>query len=336
MAGFFRVRFGVVQRSRGGSVMRRAAYQSCARIQAPNGRMFDKSADQELHGHVQTIMMAPPGSPSWAMNIESCWSKAMLAERRADAQEGRTMEIALPHILPRHLWEPCVRALAVRFVKAGMIVQADIHALLARTGVLNLHVHFLLSLRRIENGEFSAHKARDWNQMFYRAPKQLRAEIAATLTEFCARHGIHYQADARSNAERGLPAPEMTIPRWNFLAERRKGIRTVWGREIDETRKAREQLAELEAELAAVNRMIQIKETVMRTESINPASPFAAFVNKTPASSCPVAVPRRRVGPRGKPKFEVATVPTCSSEPHYGAPGICEEDPAEMPAQLSL
>jgi MobA/MobL family len=271
MSSFFRVRFGMVQRSRGGSAIRRAAYQSCSFLRAPDGEIFDQSADRELHGHMQTLMMAPTGSPSWALDVEACWGKAALAEKRADAQEARSLEIALPHFLPKELWDPCVREIAARFVTAGMVVQADIHAPIARTGVLNLHAHLLLSLRRIENGEFSRHKAREWNRMFYSAPKQLRGEIAAVLSEFCRQHGVPFRADARSNAERGLPAPESTIPRWNILLFQRRGVRSAWLGEIETGREARKQLTELERELAVINRLLHDEATRQRYQITNPA-----------------------------------------------------------------
>lgn len=149
-----------------------------------------------------------------------------------------------------------MRALATPFVKAGMVLQVDIHALPSSTGVLNLHAHFLMTLRRIEGGEFSTRKPRDWNRMFYRDPRQLRADLAAILTAFCAQHGVSFEADARSNAEKGLPPPEMTIPRWNVLAFRRSGKRTTWMRQIDREREAKRQLAEMEGELAAVNLLL--------------------------------------------------------------------------------
>lgn len=96
MSSFFRVRFGIVQRSRGGSAIRRAAYQSCSRLCALDGTVIDKSADRERHGHVGTLMIAPDGSPGWVLDVGACWAKATAAEKRVDAQEARTVDIALP------------------------------------------------------------------------------------------------------------------------------------------------------------------------------------------------------------------------------------------------
>jgi MobA/MobL family len=250
---FFRARFGVVQRSNGGSAIRRAAYQSCGRLEAPDGRIFDWTKEKEAHGHVQTIMFVPPGSPDWTLNVQTCWTKAVLAERRIDAQEARTMEISLPRDLPMNQLEGCVRALVAPFVAAGMIVQADIHISRAADGGANPHVHCLMSMRRIEGNHFARKKSRDWNTLFYGDPKKQRCEIAARLNDYCTRFEIDYHANAASNQERGLPIAEPTIPRWNILLAKRTGRLTKWMHERNEVRAMRQRIAMLERALADVN-----------------------------------------------------------------------------------
>lgn len=311
---FFRCRFGVVQRSRGGSVIGRAAYQACAKLRTPEGRVIDRSNDHAAHGHVQTIMIAPTGSPAWATDVQMCWSKAAQAERRVDAQEARTIEISLPRGLPPELMEKCVRALVARFVAAGMVVQADIHVSRAADGGLNPHVHLILSLRRIDGDTFARNKAREWNRIFYADPRKLRGEIAATLNEFCAQHGVAYQADARSNKARGLALPEPTIPRWNILQAKRTGRRSAWLQECDEVRQTKIRLTAFEVELAAVDQAIRIKHMVERLREVDPASPFVAFIDAKPVAARAAVNPDRGVSNLGR-RIAAKSHPTPSIVP---------------------
>lgn len=290
MAGFFRVRFGVVQRSKGGSVVRRAAYQACTQLRSPDGREFDYSKNVSVHGHVRTFMMTPAGAPRWTASIQTCWSKATRAERRHDSQEGRTIEIALPHFLPQELWEPCARELLAPFVASGMVAQVSIHAKMSTSGVMNVHLHCTLTMRRLENDGFSAHKARDWNRIF-RPATPLRHKLAAALTEFCARHGIDYTADARSNLERGLPTPAPILPHWNFLYAQRTGTPTRWLRELGDHRAVRMEIARLGQELAILEQRIREEEEELeRRRSIR----TAVFGQRRPnGTALPSRTPQR-------------------------------------------
>jgi len=275
MPSFYRCRLGIIQRSRGGSAIRRSAYQTCRRMEAPDGRAFDYSKNRDSHGHIQTIILAPPSSPAWVQEPHTLWLKAVCAERRCNAQEARTIEVSLPRSLPRDLWQGCVRAVASPFVAVGMVVQADIHAPPAADGDPNPHVHLIATMRRIENDEFSSHKARDWNALFLWQAKKIRRQIAEILNAFCAQHGVDYRADPRSNRERGLPAPEMTLPRWNIEMANRTGRRTKWMTERDDERTARHKLAALESTLESINEAIRVEQVNLRRRQSNPAlAPF--------------------------------------------------------------
>ena len=257
MNGFFRCQFGLVQRSRGGSAVRRAAYQACCRMQAPDGRIFDYTKSRESHGHVQTIVMAPPGSPPWVQDPQMLWSKATLAERRADAQEARKIEISIPRELPGRLYADFGREMAAPFVKSGMIAQIDIHLIPASDGGLNPHIHMVLTLRRIDGDAFSTKKAREWNGLFYRRAKKLRAEIANAQNAFCEKHNIDFHADPRCNLDRNLAPSLPTLPRWNILAAKRTGRKTNWLKELEAEKAARRGLVALEVSLAIVNAEIE-------------------------------------------------------------------------------
>src|SRR5665213_729501 len=302
---FYRARIAVIQRSKGGSLLRRSAYQACTRVVTPEGRVFDWSGARQANGHVTSFMIAPPGSPGWATNREQCWRRAVAKEVRWDAQEARTIEIALPRTLPPKLWEACARAVVAPLISAGMVAQCDIHAPAASDGGKQPHAHFSLSMRRIEGDDFARKKERGWNRMFYPNLKKIRADIATALNDFCAAHGVPYWADARSNRERGLPAPMPTLPRWNILSAKRTGVQSDWMKHRDEERTMRSRLAAFEAALADVNDSIRAQQDA-EFAGATAVSPIA--IASTAAPDVPQRALRdgRRLGRRMAARTEPA------------------------------
>ena len=248
MPNFFLCRIGVIQRSAGGLRVRRSAYQACTST-SPDGEVFDFSGNRRDHGHIRTIICAPVGSPAWTSDPQHCGHGQCWAEKRCDAQEARTFDIALPRELPPELWDEAIRAMLAPFVEDGMVMQVDIHMTAALDLGANPHIHVIATLRRVEGDGFARRKARDWNAQFLGKAQKVRSEIAGRLNEFCRRHNIDYYADPRSNEARGLPEPEPTLPRWNILLAKRNGTPTAWVKENEEHRLARAQIAQLEEDL---------------------------------------------------------------------------------------
>jgi MobA/MobL family len=81
-------------------------------------------------------------------------------------------------------------------------------------------------MREIKDGKFAKMKARHWNKDFYRKAGAMRRDMAAVLNQYCSNRNIDYRADHRSNAERGPPAAEPRLPRWNFHHYKRTGKKT--------------------------------------------------------------------------------------------------------------
>jgi hypothetical protein len=201
-------------------------------------------------------MLAPAEAPNWAMDPKEFWRRAAAAEKRADAQEARLMELALPRGLSRAQWADIARKLALVFVAHGMVVQADIHCTTAADGKEYPHLHFQMSMRELINGEFAAKKARRWNKLFYGQATALRKKLADFLNAYCKKIGVAYEADPRSNAARGLPAAEMTLPRWNIISYKRTGKKTPWLEQRDKERAERANIAALEAECEELKQKI--------------------------------------------------------------------------------
>ena len=220
MADFFRVQLGIVSRAEGHSAAKRSAYQSCCRIVDHEGRAFDYS--RKAAEHVWTLMLTPTGAPDWSHDPGTLWRRAAAAERRVDAQEARILDFSMPRAIPHELWEACVRHVYEPFSRMGMALQVDIHDSPASDGGRNINVHGLATLREIEGDGFAGKKNRTWNDIFReRNGRTIREQFAGRLTHFCREHGIEYEGDARPNSERGRPAPEPELPKWNFEAVKR-------------------------------------------------------------------------------------------------------------------
>ncbi|HEV7417015.1 MAG TPA: MobA/MobL family protein, partial [Tianweitania sediminis] len=222
MSDFFRVQLGVVARAEGHCAAKRSAYQSCGVVIAHDGERFDFS--RKAAEHVATLMLAPQGAPDWAHQPESLWQRAAAAEKRADAQEARILDFSIPRAVPAELWESCVRHVYEPFIRMGMAMQVDVHDSPASDGGRNINVHGLATLREIHGDGFATKKNRAWNDAFReRNGRVVREQFAECLTAFCRQHNIHYEGDARSNAERDWPAPEPELPKWNFEVLARTG-----------------------------------------------------------------------------------------------------------------
>jgi hypothetical protein len=254
MADHLGLKLGVVQRSRGQSVLNCSAYRRGASARLPNGSIVDYSGREDLVAH---FVVAPDRVPDWAQVSEQLWPRAVAAEKRANAQEARTIELSIPRALPKQYWIELARGIALVLAKRGMVVQVDIHCPTASDGLPNPHIHLLVTMREIKDGEFSRTKARHWNKDFYGRATAIRYEMAELFNEFCRRRGVHYHADPRSNAERGLPPSEVRVPRWNVCHFKRTGMKTPAMEQRDKEREIRAEVARLEAECRDVERELE-------------------------------------------------------------------------------
>ena len=245
MTDHFSCKLGVIQRSKGQSAIAKSAYRRGAAVRLPDGSVADFTDRTDV---VASFVATPTGAPDWAADCVQLWTKAVAAEKRADAQEARVIEISIPRALPSEHWGDLARRLARIFTIRGMAVQVDIHCPVASDGKPNPHVHLMCTMREFVDDEFSPKKARHWNKYFLGKAKKFRRKMAALLNAFCRTKGVHYHADHRSNVERGLLPAEVQIPRWNILAHKRTGVKTPALEQRDEERKIRANIARLEAE----------------------------------------------------------------------------------------
>ncbi|WP_374762664.1 MobA/MobL family protein [Bradyrhizobium centrosematis] len=152
-----------------------------------NGSIVDYS---DRADHVAHRVLAPDGAPDWATDWKELWRRAADAEKRANAQEARTIEISFPRALVREDWIKLATRLGRLLVEHGMVVQIDIHCPIACDGLPNPHAHFMMTMREIDETGFARLKARHWKKLFHRQASALRRDWARCSTSTASSGGL--------------------------------------------------------------------------------------------------------------------------------------------------
>lgn len=149
------------------SVVAAAAYRSGDRLfDSSQGVWFEFDKPDVVH----TEILAPEGvtQPAWLFDRQTLWNMVERAEKRADAQLAREIEITLPRELRLDQQIRLVSSFVrERFVSQGMVADVAIHRPKAADGLEQPHAHVLLTLRRLDASSetgFERKKERDWNE----------------------------------------------------------------------------------------------------------------------------------------------------------------------------
>jgi len=149
------------------SVVGAAAYRSGEVLRDfSQGKTFEFDKPDVIHKEI----MAPDQNPvaDWVLDREALWNMVERAEKRADAQLAREIEITLPRELTKEQHIELVRSFVRdQFVSKGMVADIAIHNPSASDGEEQPHAHVLLTLRRLDpisSTGFSRLKERDWNE----------------------------------------------------------------------------------------------------------------------------------------------------------------------------
>jgi ATP-dependent exoDNAse (exonuclease V) alpha subunit len=144
-----------------------AAYRSGERLyDSSQGKWFEFDKPDVVH----TEIMAPADAsvPGWVFDRQTLWNMVERAEKRADAQLAREVEITLPRELTKEQHIELVRSFVRdQYVSQGMVADITIHRPDASDGEEQPHAHVLLTMRRLDPSSetgFSAKKERDWNE----------------------------------------------------------------------------------------------------------------------------------------------------------------------------
>ncbi|WP_192799659.1 MobA/MobL family protein [Brucella anthropi] len=224
-AALYHAQAKVFQRSKGRSAVAAAAYRSGSKL---HDRRIDKTFDYTDKGHVITsFIVAPTNAPAWAFDREELFNRVEASERKSNATVAREWEISIPRDIPVSQWESFTRQAVAPWIDAGSIADIAIHAPLDQYGGVNVHVHVLLTTRKLDPATetgFSQKKNDDLRKLhesggkdgaegkFGDALKSERERLANIMNDFLERAGSPRRVSHLTNAARYEGAPEIPEP----------------------------------------------------------------------------------------------------------------------------
>jgi MobA/MobL family len=207
-------RFGFVQRSRGQSASARSSYQRDRFIADVTTQLFFQEGERHVFGG----LFLPDMAPSWANDPVQLWSRASAAERRRDAVEARTVDVALPRELPAQGAIVAMSNLAKWFRDLGLCVQLDLHDGAALDGGRNPHAHLMIATRVLSYTGFENRKSDALEQAFRRDRgrwlHQHIANIINKLGQETLKRDVVYSGPSMK-----LTRPEPRLPRWQAKSQ---------------------------------------------------------------------------------------------------------------------
>lgn len=209
--GFFRVVFGVVSRSQGGSSVNRAAYQNCEKIDKFN---HSKKSDEFVMSKILSKEKIP------FENSGDLWRSVEANENRKDAQVSRKFEVSIPHSVPPELYEDFADAMFQDFADINdFVIDYAIHDAphtfkddSESPNTTNVHIHAQMSMRPWE-GNCWGKKDRNFNnEMRLGKGDDMKERFAAKMNQFFLTHNIKDKVVAPSQITEvnPVPVPEVT------------------------------------------------------------------------------------------------------------------------------
>jgi len=199
----YHFRLGVVQRSKGQSVVAVAADR--ARVRLHDRRLGRTQVPLPAKRGTMPILskvLLPDGAPARWHDREVLWNEVEACGQRRDACLAREVEFALPaELLPYQAAALARDYVGVAFVAEGMAADLNVHWALRPDGQPRPYAQVLLTTRRI-GAEGFGFKERAWND---RAAALRWRQLWAAMANIClAAHGLPARIDHRSHAERGI------------------------------------------------------------------------------------------------------------------------------------
>jgi MobA/MobL family protein len=225
-------------------------------VDEQTGRVWDY---RSLGATLFSGIYAPKDAPEWAHDLQRLVTEIERAEKRADAQLGFNIDIALPHELSleqnQRLAQDFVRE---EWQRKGYAVIVDIHAPDPKGDDRNIHMHVWGTLRKLGKDGFAATKAEQQDNYRNRTEytEHLREKWEKLANRHLERAGFDVRIDRRSLREQGIGrepeqhrGPQLTVID-------RDGRESRINEDI---RRRREQLAELRR-LQAEERQLQAEK----------------------------------------------------------------------------
>jgi hypothetical protein len=201
-----------VSRSAGQSSLASAAY--IMRAQCTDERTRQVYDFRHLDAPQWIGMFSPKDAPDWtreAANAERFWNALELFEKRKDAQIALPLDIALPHEMTQqqNIWlaQDYIRE---TFTRQGYVVLAAIHP--PDHDERNIHLHLLVSLRKIDAHGFARTKTEQQENYRNRDAyiENLREKWEHLANRHLERHGIDARIDRRTLQEQGIERAAQT------------------------------------------------------------------------------------------------------------------------------
>lgn len=137
----------------------------------------------------------------WFMDREKLWNAVEASENRKDSQLARELNLFLPHVTSRKQNIKMVEEFIEKnFTSKGMIADYSIHEPNDHNDNRNIHVHIMLTTRRVEGRGFHEKKETEWNNRDN--VRNWRYDWAEVVNRRINPMG--YFVDYRSHKERGL------------------------------------------------------------------------------------------------------------------------------------
>ena len=137
----------------------------------------------------------------WFMDREKLWNAVEAAETRKDSQLARELNLFLPHVTTHEQNVKMVEDFIEKnFTSKGMIADYSIHAPNDHNDDRNIHVHIMLTTRRVDGAKFHSKKETEWNDR--NNVRNWRYNWAEVVNKRINPMG--YFVDYRSHKERGL------------------------------------------------------------------------------------------------------------------------------------
>ncbi len=229
----------IIQRSRGHSVVKEAAYITKDKLYDNyTGKNYQSKAEHETIAGVAL----PKHAPRSYSEVQVLLNELNLAEKRKDAQMARLYILSLPNKLTTQQQVELVeRFVEEQFIQYGRCAIWGIHLNAANTkgreelpalcGQIeeNPHVHILVPFRQIDENGFCLTKINSRTKEYKKCLNKERDDWATIQNQTFDRLGIKARVSARSLVAQGIyRRPAQHLSRAVFEMERR-GIRTPAG-----------------------------------------------------------------------------------------------------------
>lgn len=253
----------VVSRSAGHSAVAKAAY--IAREALRDERLNCQHDYRRKGGLLFSDIFLPRHTSDWARDRAELWNRAETAERRKDATIAREYVIALPYELTieqqRDLLHDFVKEC---FTDPGYAADVNIHAPNPEGDHRNIHVHILVTDRRLEPDGFAAHKHERQGTHKQRtvALEAIRESWERHANQHLKRYSHEVCIDRRSLAAQGIDREPTRHFGPQVVAMQHRGLapnRYIELKDALDNSALRFELAQLLAELAEVQRGIGLE-----------------------------------------------------------------------------